>query len=92
MTRRRTAPVVLLAVALTGAAPLVPASAATTRYENCTEYRKAYPHGVGLRTATDRTSGRPVTTFRKDDAEFRRAMAANSDLDRDQDRIACEKR
>ena len=84
--------VVLLAAALTGTAPLSPASAATGEYANCTAYDKAYPHGVGLRTATDSTSGRPVTTFRKDDAEFKRAMAARPDLDREKDRIACEKR
>ena len=92
MSRRRTTVVALLALALTGLAPLAPASAAAAKYKNCTEYNKAYPHGVGLRTAKDKTSGRPVTTFRKDDAEYRRAMAAKPDLDRDKDKIACEKR
>ena len=36
--------------------------------------------------------GVPVTTFRKDDAEYARAMKHRPDLDRDRDGIACEKR
>jgi hypothetical protein len=82
-----------LVLALSAVLPLQAAAAAVPlTYKNCTEYNKAYPHGVGLRVAKDKTSGRPVTTFRKDDAEFKRAMAAKPDLDRDKDKIACEKR
>ncbi|MCW2606139.1 MAG: calcium-binding protein [Frankiales bacterium] len=86
--------VLLLGTVLLGTAlPMTAAHAAVPRkYSNCTEYRKVYPHGVGLRTARDKTTGTPVTTFRKDDAEFKRARAYNSDLDRDRDTIACEKR
>ncbi len=96
MTRslaRRPAAAALLAVALSAVLPLQAASAgATGKYRNCTEYNKAYPHGVGLRTAKDKTASTPVTTFRKDDAEFKRAMGNNRGLDRDKDSIACEKR
>lgn len=57
-------------------------------YKNCTELNKHYKHGVGRRTAHDVTSGRPVTTFTRDDAGY----AANRRSDRDRDGIACEKR
>ena len=57
-------------------------------YKNCTELNKSYPHGVGLAGAVDRTSGKPVTNFRRDAAIYRE----NARLDRDKDNIACEKR
>jgi len=48
-----------------------------------------YPHGVGLPGAVDHTSGTtPVTTFTQDKALYE----ANSNLDRDGDKIACEKK
>lgn len=91
----------LIIASLAGAAVVlsasaVPASAAPApkSYKNCTELNKVYPHGVGLRGARDRTTGKPVTTFRVDktlynlnDGGFRQY-----DLDRDNDGIACEKR
>ena len=91
----------LIIASLAGAAVVlsataVPASAAPApkSYKNCTELNKVYPHGVGLRGARDRTTGKPVTTFRIDktlynlnDGGFRQY-----DLDRDNDGIACEKR
>ena len=89
----RPAAVAALALALAAVLPAPSALAAVpTKYKNCTELQKSYPHGVGLRTAKDKTSGTPVTTFRKDDAEFKRAMSYNRGLDRDRDNIACEKR
>ena len=58
------------------------------RYQNCAALNRAYPHGVGLPGATDRTTRTPpVTTFTRDAALFR----ANSGKDRDHDGIACEK-
>ena len=47
--------------------------------------------GVGTRKAKDKTSGTPVTTFKRSNQIYWRAENHNSDLDRDNDRIACEK-
>ncbi len=69
----------------------LPASAAVS-YANCTSLQKSYPHGIGRVGARDRTTGTPVTTWRKDTAGYDRAMRANRGLDRDRDAIACEKR
>lgn len=82
------------ALGLVGAlTPLHAASAAAPApYTNCTSYNKKFPHGVGKKKAVDKSSGRPVTTFRRDDAEYARAMKANRGLDRDKDGVACEKR
>jgi hypothetical protein len=73
---------------------LVPAAEAAvpTAYQNCTNLQKTYPHGIGRATARDKTSGKPVTTFRKDTAGYNKAMKYNKGLDRDKDGIACEKR
>lgn len=46
------------------------------------------PHGVGLKNAKDKTSGTPVTDFRRSKALYK----ANKKSDRDGDKIACEKR
>jgi len=82
--------VLAAAVALLGltASP----STAAPNYKNCTELQKTYPHGIGKADARDKTSGRPVTTFKKDTAGYNKAIRANSGLDRDKDGIACEKR
>jgi Excalibur calcium-binding domain len=61
-------------------------------YKNCTNYNKRYPHGVGKRFARDKTSGTPVTNFRRSTLLYNRAMRYNRGLDRDKDGIACEKR
>lgn len=75
---------------------LVPgaAHAATpTKYQNCTNLQKVYKHGVGRSNAKDHvSSGQPVTTWKKDTAEYNRAMSYNKGLDRDKDGVACEKR
>ncbi len=63
-----------------------------TRFKNCTKLRKKWPHGVGRRNARDKTSGEPVTTFKRSNRIYKRAMRYNRDLDRDRDKIACEKR
>ena len=70
-----------------------PASAAVPgKYKNCTALQKYYPHGVGRSTAHDRTSGKPVTTFKRSTKLYTAAIKANKSLDRDKDGIACEKR
>lgn len=61
---------------------------AAKRYQNCKALQKRYPHGVGMPGAVDRTSGKPVTNFKRSSALYK----ANRHLDRDKDRIACEKR
>lgn len=59
------------------------------RYANCTALNADYPHGVGRNGAVDKVSGsgKPVTTFTRNDALY----AANTSSDRDGDGIACEK-
>jgi hypothetical protein len=66
-------------------------SRAPLLYRNCTNLNKRYPHGVGKLTARDRTSGTPVTNFRRSTRLYNVAMSHNKGLDRDKDGIACEK-
>jgi hypothetical protein len=61
---------------------------------NCTKVHTRYSHGVGRLNARDHTrSGTPgVTTFKRSTRLYNTAMRYNSDLDRDRDGVACEKR
>ena len=81
---------VALALAAT---PLVasPAHADGGIFDNCTAFNEKFPHGVGRKNAVDRTSGTPVTTFLHSNKKYATAMKKNDDLDRDGDKIACEK-
>ena len=67
-----------------------------TRYKNCKQLNKKYPHGVGKKGAKDRTSGKRVTNFTRNNRVYwlysSSAGARIRDLDRDNDGIACEKR
>ena len=84
-----------LAVAATGGTALVvsPADAHTTGiHDNCTNLNKKWPHGVGLRNAVDKTSGVKVRNFYRNNDAYRTAVRHNGTLDRDGDKIACEKR
>ena len=83
---------VLTAMALVFVAPAIAHLPKHAPYTNCTTFNKKYPHGVGRVGARDQTSGTPVTTFRRSNAIFLAAMAHNKGLDRDKDKIACEKR
>ncbi|WP_328340196.1 excalibur calcium-binding domain-containing protein [Micromonospora sp. NBC_00421] len=67
-----------------------PAEAAATKYKNCTALNKKYKHGVGKKGAKDKVRGstRPVTNFTVSDSVY----AKNTHLDRDKDKVACEKR
>lgn len=91
-----TTKLVSAAVATLAAAALTlagPASAHTTGlHDNCTNLNKTWPHGVGLATARDRTSGQPVTSFYRNTKAYRAAEGHNGTLDADNDGIACEKR
>ena len=60
-------------------------------YKNCTAFNKKYPHGVGKLKAKDKTSGDPVTTFKRSTKIYNLAASYNKGLDRDKDGIACEK-
>jgi Excalibur calcium-binding domain len=60
-------------------------------YKNCTNLNKRYPHGVGRLRAHDKTSGTPVTTFKRSTRIYVLAISYNAGLDRDKDGIACEK-
>lgn len=77
---------------LVGAAALP--SGRTGVYKNCTAFNAKYKHGVGKKGAKDKVSGKskPVTTFKRSTAIYKKAMANNSGLDRDKDGVACEKR
>jgi excalibur calcium-binding domain-containing protein len=92
----RTASLVGVAITLLLAAPATPAVDTTARipalYRNCTNLNKRYPHGVGRLRARDKTSGQPVTTFKRSTTLYNRAMSYNKGLDRDKDGIACEKK
>ena len=82
----------LLVLTLAAAALVAAGPAHAVSYKNCTELQKTYKNGVGRTNAVDRTSGKPVTTFTRDNRGYDRAMRANRGLDRDGDGIACEKR
>ncbi|HET9859026.1 MAG TPA: excalibur calcium-binding domain-containing protein [Nocardioidaceae bacterium] len=70
----------------------VPAQAHDTGiHDNCTNFNKRFPHGVGTSKAHDHTSGTAVTSFKRSNKIYWRAERHNPDLDRDNDRIACEK-
>lgn len=77
---------VALAAVLASSAAAVVAPA----WKNCTRVNKTYPHGVGKVGARDHTSGTPVTTFKRSNALYTKAMNNNKGLDRDKDGIACE--
>jgi hypothetical protein len=78
---------VVFSVSASGAREVIP-----YRWKNCTIVNKRFPHGVGKLRAHDRTSGTPVTNFRRSTLIYLRAMHYNRGLDRDKDGIACEKR
>lgn len=80
------ATMVISAASLTIAATIdAPASAKT--YSNCKSLNADYPHGVGKPGAADSTSGTPVTDFTVDGNLYN----DNTNRDRDNDGIACEK-
>lgn len=87
---RRVLPLVLSAVLGAGLAvgPATTADAGPRVFKNCKQMNKTYKHGVGKPGARDRTSGEPVTNFKRS----KKIYAANKKSDRDKDGIACEKR
>jgi hypothetical protein len=80
------------AAALLVAGLAAPADAHTTGiHDNCTKFNERFPHGVGRKHAVDKTSGTKVTTFKRSNKIYNTAVSHNPDLDRDGDKIACEK-
>jgi hypothetical protein len=93
--RARTSLLVVAAVPLTIGALAIAAPASTAvrataggTFRNCTAMHKTYPHGVGKVGARDKTTGTPVTTFKRSNLLYR----LNIRSDADHDGIACEKR
>lgn len=82
----------LIAVVMLAFAAVTADGAIPPLYKNCTNFNKRYPHGVGKALAMDRTSGLPVTNFKRSNRLYLLAMSYNKRLDRDKDGIACEKR
>ena len=86
------AAVTLAVAAGTGVVVTAPVEAHTTGiHDNCTNLNKKWPHGVGTRKAKDKTSGTPVTSFKRSNKLYWAAENHNGTLDADNDRIACEK-
>ena len=86
----------VLATAVIGSvlAPTAAYATIPSKYANCTNLNKSYPHGVGRSTARDHVAAgaKPVTTWKHDTNAYNSAMHYNRGLDRDKDYIACEKR
>lgn len=83
-----------LIVTLLGGACLIGPTGAGAKpkwTQNCTQLNKRFPHGLGRATARDKTSSKPVTNFKRSNRLFAIAMSHNKGLDRDKDKIACEK-
>jgi hypothetical protein len=82
----------VLALAAPASAAVRATAAVPPLFKNCTNFNKKYAHGVGRGNATDKTSGDPVTNFKRNTRLYRTAMSHNRGLDRDKDGIACEKK
>ena len=75
-----------------GGVPFAAATGAVSApWKNCTQVNKKYLHGVGKVGARDKTSGTPVTNFKRSNFLYKTAMRYNRGLDRDKAGIACEK-
>jgi hypothetical protein len=91
MSNRHRAGVVVAGLALAVCGLHSPASATGGIFDNCTNFNEKFPHGVGRKNAVDHTSGTPVTSFLHSNKKYATAIKKNADLDRDKDKIACEK-
>ncbi|MRK01341.1 calcium-binding protein [Aeromicrobium sp. S22] len=89
MLRQITTAVCTVAIAGVGVVAVTsPAEAANKTYKNCKALNKDYKHGVGKPGAKDKTSGTPVTNFKRSAKIYKK----NKKSDRDKDGIACEKK
>lgn len=90
VTTRAASAAATLALMTTGLIAIGPAEAHTTGiHDNCTKLNQKWPHGVGRRGAVDK--GGNVTNFKRSTRAYNRADRHNGTLDRDNDKIACEK-
>ena len=87
LQREATRAVLAAAVVIFAGAPFAAAAPQASTRTNCKQVNARYPHGVGKVRARDKTSGTPVTTFKRSNALYYRYKG----LDRDKDGIACEK-
>lgn len=75
--------------------PALPAEAARAGgiYANCNAFNKVYPSGVGMRNAADwgPAPQNKVRNFVRKNKVYKKAIKRNRSLDRDRDRIACER-
>ena len=99
MRIRSIASALITALVLAVASVGVGEAAATPKsFKNCTAMNKVYPHGVGRKGSRDKTSGTPVTNFKRSKRLYnannggKNRHPGEKDLDRDNDGIACEKR
>ena len=93
MNVKRAGLAIAIGLISTSAAVYAPVEAHTAGiHDNCTKLNQKWPHGVGTLKARDKTSGVPVTTFKRNNKAYWAAERHNGTLDRDNDRIACEKR
>ena len=86
----------LVALTLVLVAPAAAHKPNHAPYTNCKALNKKYPHGVGRVGARDRAMNggvlsNSVTNFKRSNKIFAAAMDHNRGLDRDKDKIACEK-
>jgi hypothetical protein len=78
----------VVAVGVAGARSRVP-----ILYSNCSHFNAKYAHGVGRAGARDRTKrSDPVTTFVRSTRIYNIAIRYKRGLDREKDRVACEKK
>ena len=61
-------------------------------HDNCTNLNKKWPHGVGTPERRRQDHRDPGHQLHRNNDAYWRAERHNCDLDRDNDRIACEKR
>jgi hypothetical protein len=79
------------ATTATSAGKRIPA-AAPAYFKTCKAFNKRYPHGVGRVGAHDhRSSGKPVTRFKRSNRIYGLVLKYHRGLDSDHDGIACEK-
>jgi Excalibur calcium-binding domain len=97
MRRMLLAATAVVALAVLGGVVPAADAASAKHYRSCKALNKDYPHGVGRKGARDKTSGKRVTNFTRNNKVYSYNDGAGADprehdLDRDNDRIACEKR
>jgi hypothetical protein len=83
---------VAAAAIVVAVAPAPATGAIPARWKNCKAVNAGYPHGVGRYGAHDKPTGIPVRNFKHSNRLYATAMHYNRGLDRDRDKIACEKR